>query len=105
MDVSWYVNPITQHYFDFNGVADRRTFWMFVLYNFILSIVIGIVAIMIHLYAISNLYALAVLLPALGLGVRRLHDSGKSGWWVLIAFVPILGWIYLIYLYCQPTTA
>ena len=46
----------------------------------------------------------AVLLPALGLGVRRLHDIGKSGWWLLVALVPILGAIYLIYLYCQPST-
>ena len=64
----------------------------------------GIVLTIVHLGGLSGLYSLAVLLPTLGLAVRRLHDIGKSGWWILVAFVPILGWIYLIYLYCQPST-
>ncbi|HXQ47029.1 MAG TPA: DUF805 domain-containing protein, partial [Caulobacteraceae bacterium] len=59
---------------------------------------------LVHLQAFASLYSLAVLLPSLGIAVRRLHDIGKSGWWLLVALVPLLGAIYLIYLYCQPTT-
>jgi uncharacterized membrane protein YhaH (DUF805 family) len=57
-----------------------------------------------HLSGLAGLYSLAVLLPTLGLQFRRLHDIGKSAWWLLVALVPILGFIYLIYLYCQPST-
>lgn len=104
MDFNLYLDPITKHYFDFQGVAGRREFWMFVLFNFLISVGLGIIFTIIHLRPLSSLYSLAVLLPSLGLAVRRLHDIGKSGWWVLVALVPVLGWIYVIYLYCQPST-
>ena len=104
MDFNLYLDPITKHYFDFNGVAGRRAFWMFVLFNFIIAVVLDIVLGLVHLQAFASLYSLAVLLPSLGLAVRRLHDIGKSGWWLLVCLVPLLGAIYLIYLYCQPST-
>jgi uncharacterized membrane protein YhaH (DUF805 family) len=105
MDFNYYLDPITKHYFDFQGVTARRPFWMFILFNFGISIVLSVVLGIVHLGLLSGLYSLAILLPALGLQVRRMHDIGKSGWWLLVAFVPILGFIYLIYLYCQPSTA
>ena len=105
MDFNLYLDPITKHYFDFEGVADRRTFWTFVLFNFLISLGLSIVLGIVHLGPLAGLYSLAVLLPSLGLAVRRLHDIGKSGLWILVAFVPILGFIYLIYLYCQPSSA
>jgi uncharacterized membrane protein YhaH (DUF805 family) len=104
MDFNWYLDPITKHYFDFQGVTGRKAFWMFVLYNFVISIVLGVVLGLIHLQLLASLYSLALLLPGLGLAVRRMHDIGKSGWWLLISFIPILGAIYVIYLYCQPST-
>ncbi len=106
MDFNLYLDPITKHYFDFQGVAGRRAFWMFVLFNFVIAVVLNIVLGLIHLGPLAGLYSLAVLLPSLGLAVRRLHDIGKSGWWLLVGLVPILGAILaLIYLYyCQPTT-
>lgn len=100
---NYYLDPITKHYFDFNGVVGRQPFWMFVLFNVVISVVISIVLSLVHLNALSYLYTLAVLLPSLGLGARRLHDIGKSAWWLLIALVPFLGAIYLIYLYAQPS--
>ena len=104
MDFNLYLDPITKHYFDFQGVTGRRAFWMFVLFNFVISIVLSAVLAVVHLQALGFLYSLALLLPGLGLGVRRLHDIGKSGWWLLASLVPVLGWIYVIYLYCQPST-
>ena len=104
MDFNDYLDPITKHYFDFQGVTARRPFWMFVLFNFGISVVLSIVLGIIHLRALSGLYSLAVLLPGLGIAVRRMHDIGKSGWWVLVSLVPILGWIYVIYLYAQPSS-
>ena len=105
MDFNYYLDPITKHYFDFQGVAGRQAFWMFILFNFVISVVLGIVLTIVHLAPLSGLYSLAVLLPTLGLGVRRLHDTGMSGLWILVGLIPIIGWIILIYLYCQPTKA
>jgi uncharacterized membrane protein YhaH (DUF805 family) len=104
MDFNYYLEPITKHYFDFQGVVERKPFWMFVLINFLIAVGLEIVLRIVHLSLLSSLYSLAVLLPSLGLAVRRLHDVGKSGWWALVGLVPVLGWIYLIYLYCQPST-
>lgn len=104
MDFNDYLDPIKNHYFDFEGVTGRRAFWMFVLFNFGISFVLQIVLGIIHLSPIAGLYTLAVLLPSLGIAVRRMHDIGKSGWWVLVSLVPVLGWIYVIYLYAQPSS-
>ncbi|HEY4030989.1 MAG TPA: DUF805 domain-containing protein [Caulobacteraceae bacterium] len=95
--MNWYIDPITKHYADFQGVASRKEYWMFFLFNFIASILVGFVAGFIHLPAIGSLYSLAVLLPSIGIAVRRMHDIGKSGWWVLAPF-------YNIWLLCQPSS-
>jgi uncharacterized membrane protein YhaH (DUF805 family) len=112
MELNWYLDPITKHYADFQGVAGRKEFWMFVLYDLIITTVaaavLGAVLGIIHLWGLIFpliwLYNLAILLPSLGLGVRRMHDIGKSGWWVAVGLVPLIGWIIVLYLYCQPTT-
>jgi uncharacterized membrane protein YhaH (DUF805 family) len=105
MDFSYYLDPIQNHYFDFQGVTGRKAYWMFVLINFLISVALGIVLTIVHLYPLGSLYSLAVLLPGLGIGVRRMHDTGKSGWWLLVGLIPIVGWIWVIYLLCQPSTA
>ena len=97
----------------FAGRARRREFWMFVLFNFLVSfglgIVLGLMAGILQspqIVLASHLYTLAVLLPGLAVGVRRLHDIGHSGWWTLIGLVPLIGQIVLIVFYCrdsQPT--
>lgn len=93
--MNWYIDVI-KRYFDFNGRARRQEFWMFSLINFVILVVLAIVANMIDFPYLMNLYQLAVLLPSLGVGARRLHDTGKSGWWQLIGIVPLIGIIVLI---------
>lgn len=93
--MNWYIDVI-KRYFDFNGRARRQEFWMFMLISFVIAVVLGIIGGMLKTNIISNLYSLAVLLPSLGVGARRLHDTGKSGWWQLLLFVPIIGIIVLI---------
>ena len=78
---------------------------MFMLINWVISMVLNIIGGLIHFTLLGSIYSLAVLVPTLGVGVRRLHDMGKSGWWYLIALVPIVGAIYLIYLWCQDSQA
>lgn len=101
--INWFMKVVTQHYFDFNGRARRAEFWWFVLVNVIIAIILNVIGSILHLgQLLGGLYNLAVLLPSLGVGVRRLHDINRSGWWILIAFVPIVGIILLIYWYAQP---
>ena len=99
-------NVLTQHYVDFQGRARRTEFWYFILAYFVIYIVLAIVDSIIGLGGLlAGLFALAVLLPSLGLEFRRLHDIGRSAWWLLIAFVPIVGAILLIYWFAQPGTS
>jgi uncharacterized membrane protein YhaH (DUF805 family) len=104
MNFNWYLDPIQNHYADFQGRTSRRAFWMFTLFNVIISVVLNVIdqLVLDGFTLLSGLYGLALLLPSLGIGVRRLHDIDKSGWWILIGFIPIVGWIILIYWYAQP---
>jgi uncharacterized membrane protein YhaH (DUF805 family) len=101
--INWFMNVVTQHYFDFNGRARRAEFWWFALVYLIIAIVLGVIQSILHIGSLlTGLLGLALLLPNLGVQARRLHDIGRSGWWILIAFVPIVGIILLIYWYAQP---
>lgn len=99
----WYTDVLSK-YAVFDGRANRQELWMFVLFNVIVSILIAIVGGAIHLPFLGGLYALAVLLPSLGVEIRRLHDVDKSGWWILIGLVPIIGAIWLLVLLCLQGT-
>lgn len=94
--MNYYVD-VLKKYVLFSGRARRQEFWMFFLINFAISVVVGIIDTAIGAGSIlSGLYSLAVLLPVLGLAVRRLHDTNKSAWWLLLYLIPVLGWIALI---------
>jgi uncharacterized membrane protein YhaH (DUF805 family) len=91
-----------KNYVNFQGRSSRGAYWWAFLAMFIISFVLGFIEGMIGSPGIiSNLFSLATLLPGIGVGVRRLHDIGKSGWWILIAFT-IIAIPLLIYWYCQP---
>lgn len=81
-------NVVTNHYADFKGRANRPDFWYFQLYMFIFLFIIGFISGLIEIPLISSLAALALILPAFGISARRLHDLGKSGYWLLISIVP-----------------
>lgn len=100
---TYFVDTVKSHYVDFKGKATRSDFWYFALCQFLfLSGISGIC----HLLFGSGLIAyyilsLALCLPALAVTVRRLHDIGKSGWMLLIVFIPLVGAIWLIVLLCK----
>jgi uncharacterized membrane protein YhaH (DUF805 family) len=103
--MEWYLKVLKQHYFDFNGRARRKEYWMYTLVNIIVVVVLQILARMVPVLGLlAAIYGLAVLLPGLGVTARRLHDVGKSGWFMLLAFVPIVG-LYLIYLLAKDSDA
>jgi len=94
--MNWYIE-VLKKYAVFTGRARRTEYWMFVLFNFIISIVLGYLA---RLAGGSNIigsiYSLAVLIPSIAVAVRRLHDTNRTGWWLLLLFIPIVGAIIII---------
>lgn len=96
-----YYLAVLKKYFVFSGRAQRAEYWYFVLFNIIVSAILNYVDSVLKDGAIiSSLYGLAVLIPSLAVGIRRLHDVGKSAWMLLIALIPIIGWIWLLVLMC-----
>ncbi|MFG2640246.1 DUF805 domain-containing protein [Streptomyces sp. NPDC048370] len=94
--MNWYLD-VLKKYAVFNGRARRQEYWMFVLFNIIALIIVAAVDFAIGTYPLLYaVYALAVFLPGLGVTVRRLHDTGRSGWWILINLIPLVGGIILI---------
>lgn len=98
--MNWYLKCIKQ-YADFSGRARRQEYWMFVLINILFGIAAGIIDTIIGFNCVSYLYSLFVLIPSIAVCVRRLHDIGKSGYWILISFVPLVGAIILIVWACR----
>lgn len=103
--MEWYLT-VLRKYAVFEGRARRKELWMFVLINIIISLVLGIVDGAAGLTTdngsiglLSGLYGLAVLIPSLAVGARRLHDTGRSAWWLFIALIPVIGAIVLIVFY------
>ncbi|MEU6931889.1 DUF805 domain-containing protein [Streptomyces sp. NPDC046385] len=94
--MNWYLD-VLKKYAVFTGRARRQEFWMFALFNLIAAIIVMIVDMALGTYPLLYaIYGLGVLLPSLGVAVRRLHDTGRSGWWILIDLVPLVGFIILI---------
>ena len=120
---TYWLECFTKHYADFSGRARRSEYWGTVLFNVIVQValnvaLVAVLAILFSsieingevtvsplLFVLINIpryiYSLVWLLPSLAVAVRRLHDIGKSGWNVLWGLLPIIGWIMLIYWYCQ----
>lgn len=101
--INYYVS-VLKNYVGFTGRAARPEFWWFVLTNFIITIVLDIIDVAIKSEILGIIYGLAVLLPGLAVSIRRLHDTDKSGWWVLIGIIPIVGAIVLIVFCAQAGT-
>ncbi len=100
--MNWYVQ-VLKRYADFSGRTRRKEYWLFVLFNILISIVLTVIDFMIGTYSASvgmgllgGIYACAVLIPAIAVTVRRLHDSDRSGWWCLLILIPILGPIVVL---------
>jgi uncharacterized membrane protein YhaH (DUF805 family) len=92
----YYINALKFKYAQFTGRARRSEFWYFTLFNFLISAGIGLLDIYVGSMALNGIYALAVLIPGLAVTVRRLHDTGKSGLWILIALIPVVGTLILL---------
>lgn len=88
-----YYIAVLKKYVVFEGRAGRAEYWYFVLFNIIFSLILSFID---RSNFLTRIYSLALFFPSLGVSVRRLHDTNRSGWWVLIGLIPIIGWIVLI---------
>ena len=93
--MNWFM-AVLKKYAVFSGRARRKEFWMFILFYIIIAIVLGVVDSIIGMPVLGTLFALGLLIPSLAVGARRLHDTGKSGWWQLIGLIPFIGILILI---------
>ncbi|RPK94342.1 MULTISPECIES: DUF805 domain-containing protein [Streptomyces] len=93
--MNWYLD-VLKNYAGFSGRARRKEYWMFVLFNFIIALVLSALGMAIDTQIPYFLYLAAVIVPSLAVMVRRLHDTGRSGWWFFISFVPLVGGIILL---------
>ena len=96
-----------QHYADFNGRARRSEYWYYTLFNFLIYIACVVLALLLAIatdtpgfIALAYLWGLATLLPTIAVCVRRLHDTGKSGWFYLTVFIPLVGGILMLVWMC-----
>lgn len=99
--MEYFIDPIKNHYVDFAGTAKRKPFWMFMLISTVITIILGAIGAATGFVVLSTIYSLAVLLPSIAIGTRRLHDTSRSGWWQLIVLVPLIGIIVLIVFWAQ----
>lgn len=94
---------LSTNYCNFSGRSSRSEYWYFVLFNMLISFVINILTFATMsdaMLILGGIISLVLLLPGLGLAVRRLHDVGKSGWWLLIGLIPLIGAILLLVWFC-----
>ena len=95
-NMSWYLE-VLKKYAIFSGRARRKEYWMFVLINVIISFVLYFIeGLAGGPGVVGGLYGLALLIPSIAVGVRRLHDTNRTGWWLLIGLIPVIGAVILI---------
>ena len=103
--MNWYM-AVIRKYAEFNGRARRQEYWMFFLMNFLIVVLIGILGGIVSALlgklgglissVFSSLYAIFIFIPGIAVTVRRLHDTNKSGWWILLNLIPPLGQLILL---------
>ncbi len=91
---------LKEKYADFNGRATRSEFWWYCLFTFLVGVVLGILGITI----LTTIVGLALLVPNIAVSVRRLHDTGRSGWWMFLYILPLIGAIALLIFFILDST-
>lgn len=96
--MEWFISCMTTNYFNFQGRARRKEYWMFILFFYIIFIGIGLIAGFMGveksstaLKALQLILLLIFFIPTLAVQVRRLHDTSRSGWWILLNLIPLIG--------------
>ena len=100
--MGWYIEALKK-YAVFSGRSRRKEYWYFVLFSLIVSLVLSAIDALLGTFSSSTnvgllggIYGLAIIIPSIAVSVRRLHDIDRTGWWVLISLVPVIGTIVLL---------
>lgn len=109
--MNWYLEALKK-YAEFNGRARRKEYWFFMLFNILISAFLATIDFFAGSFnaeagvgLLSGIYSLAVLIPGISVTVRRLHDSDRSGWWLLLPLIPVIGGIVLFIFMVQDSTS
>jgi uncharacterized membrane protein YhaH (DUF805 family) len=107
--MEWMFLPL-KRYFEMSGRSRRKEYWMFVLFNVLVGILAAGLDALVGFSMDDNgpfgiVTTLALFVPGITVWVRRLHDTDRSAWWILLVFIPILGWIALLVFACQDGTS
>ncbi len=94
--MNWFIQAFKK-YAVFNGRARRKEFWMYYLFLMIFMVVAAVIDALMGSFVLSAVFTLATLVPTLSVYIRRLHDTGRSGWWILISLIPVVGGLVLFY--------
>lgn len=101
--MNWYFEVLNK-YAVFNGRARRKEYWFFVLFNVLISLLLsiadgltGTLNPLTGVGVLGGVYMIAIMIPSIAVAVRRLHDTGRSGWWLLISLIPVVGGLVLLY--------
>lgn len=97
----YYYGLFWKNFFNFDGRSRRAEYWYALLGIVLTSFVVGIIAGLLGIGLLSSIWELVILIPSIAISIRRLHDIGKSGWWVLINFIPLIGFIVLLVWACK----
>lgn len=107
--MDWYFK-VLRNYIGFGGRARRKEYWMFILVNLVLTGVLSILDKMLGLRVagdegiLTTVYGLFVMIPSWAVQFRRLHDTDRSAWWLLLVLIPIVGWLIILTFNCQKGT-
>ncbi len=97
--MNYWWSCLTTNFANFNGRARRQEIWMFLIFNWLIGVVLGLIPVAGLILSIA--YSLWAFIPSWAVMVRRLHDTNRSGWWWLINLIPIVGWIwFFVLVYC-----
>lgn len=109
--MQWYLQAL-KNYAVFSGRSRRKEYWMFSVFNMLVGFCLGFIAGLTGhsgvegvVALVTILYGLAVIIPGIALTMRRLHDTGRHGWWLLIVLVPIIGALVLLFFMVQDGNA
>lgn len=101
--MNWFLSALKTKYATFSGRAQRAEYWYFLLFYILIYIGLSVIDRALGMYSqegqiglLGGLFSLATLIPSLAVAVRRLHDTGRTGWWLLLGFIPLIGAIVLI---------
>ncbi len=101
--MQWYLG-VWRNYVGFDGRASRIEYWMFTLFNVIAVAILMLLGVLLRINsALVMVYDVAIILPSLAVQFRRLHDTGRSGWWMFMALVPLAGAIVLLVFFLLPS--